>query len=207
VARQSVSTADRFRLPRPTATGVIAMALAAGFIAWLAVRDNGGASPVTTVAAGTTTAATTQATPTTRTPFGPELLTAAALRERAAGLGQPVYWVGPEPGRSYELVRRSTGEVFLRYLTAGAAAGDSGLFLTIGTYPVPGAFEVTRGVGGEEGAVTRTRADGAIAVYRASAPTNVYLAYPGGDYQIEVFSPDAAQALELALSDRLRPIG
>ena len=48
---------------------------------------------------------------------------------------------------------------------------------------------------------------GAIAVYSKSRPTNIYLAYPGSDVQIEVYDPSPAQARSLVASGRVVPVG
>jgi hypothetical protein len=187
------------------------MALAAAFIVWIVVDHAGGtASPVTTVEANPTTAprSTTETTPApVGTPFGPIALSAAGLRNRVAALGHPVYWIGPEQGRRYELKLTDDGSVFLRYLPPGVEAGDTRALRTVGTYPVAGAYAVTQGVAKEQGAVWRTLADGALAVFNSSRPTNIYLAYPtSDDLQIEIFDPSASEARRLAFSGKLRPL-
>ena len=48
---------------------------------------------------------------------------------------------------------------------------------------------------------------GGLAVYSTSSPTNVYVAYPGSDVQIEVFDPSAKRALRLVTSGRVAPVG
>jgi hypothetical protein len=46
----------------------------------------------------------------------------------------------------------------------------------------------------ESGAVTFRIARGGLAGYNRSAATNVYFAYPGSKYQVEVFDPNPARA-------------
>jgi hypothetical protein len=48
---------------------------------------------------------------------------------------------------------------------------------------------------------------GGIAVYATNAPTNVYVAFPGSDEQIEVFDPSAKRALRLVKTGRVAPVG
>jgi hypothetical protein len=47
---------------------------------------------------------------------------------------------------------------------------------------------------------------GGVAFYSPSAPTSVYLAYPGTDVQIEVFDPSADQARVLVESGAVRAV-
>jgi hypothetical protein len=49
---------------------------------------------------------------------------------------------------------------------------------------------------------------GAAVYYSKDTPTNVYVAYPNLNYQIEVFNPIAATALEIAsTTGALRLVG
>lgn len=121
--------------------------------------------------------------------------------------GQPVYWVGPEQGRRYELRRTANGNVFLRYLPAGVAAGDERGVRTVGTYPLRGAYAATDAIAKEPGAVHRELTGGWLAVYRPARPTSIYLARKRLAYQIEIFDLSAAAARKLALSGRLRQVG
>ena len=45
-----------------------------------------------------------------------------------------------------------------------------------------------------------------LAVYRPSAVTNVYLAYPGVNYQVEVFDPAPERARRLVASGKVTPV-
>ena len=46
---------------------------------------------------------------------------------------------------------------------------------------------------------------GGTALVNENTPTSVYLAYPGSEYQIEVFDPDPARALKLVTSGQIQP--
>src|SRR6185437_2379152 len=48
--------------------------------------------------------------------------------------------------------------------------------------------------------------NGGIAVYSSSQPTNVYVAYPGSNLQIEVFDPSAERAQRLVTSGQVEPV-
>jgi hypothetical protein len=188
--------------------GVVAMAVAAGFIAWLATRS-GGSAPASVPPArpAQTAAGGTASTRPAATAIGPIALDAEALRAVAGSLGQPVYWVGSEAGYRYELHRTTAGNVFVRYLPRGVAAGDPRAFRTVGTYPFTGAYAATKGVAKERGSVFRNLKGGWLAVYRPSKPTSIYLARAGFDYQLEIFDPSAARARQLVTSGRLRRVG
>lgn len=201
------------RLPRPSVTGVVAVAVAAGFIVWLATRNDGGSTatssavPSATVATSTPASTTSQSsTVSTAGGFGPVALTAPALRAQVALLGQRAYWAGPMRNSTYELTRTDSGSIYIRYLPPGVAAGDKRAFLTIGTYPLPNAYAVTQRVVNEKGAVSRKLADGSIAVYRPARPTSIYIAQPGGVYQIEVYDPSVAEARRLVTTGEIRQV-
>ncbi len=130
----------------------------------------------------------------------PQIVSPAQLSEFAAAAGQPVYWAGERPGTRLEL-RESGERVYLRYLTAGAAAGDPRPdFLTVATYPLPQALAALRANAKRSGAKLRRVRGGALAWVDPESPTSVYLAWPGAARQVEVYDPSAKRALAIALS-------
>ena len=165
----------------------------------LAVAGCGGggkSSPSTT--ASTSTAATTV------TPVGPVGMSSATLLAFAQGLGRPIYWIGPATGFTYELTRTSSGNVFVRYLPRGVHVGDKrAAFTVVGTYPYAGALAALKAV---PNATTTKLAGGGVLVSTTADPRSVHLAYPGVDYQIEVYDPRAGRARVIALSGRVRPV-
>jgi hypothetical protein len=132
--------------------------------------------------------------------------TPAGLRSLAASLGHPIYWAGAQPRVTYELTRTSGGKVYVRYLPAGERVGSRKPYLTIGTYPVKSAYEVTKKQSAAPGSVRIAARGGAVAFYGKSTPTNAYLAYPGTDVQVEVYDPSPARA-HLVASRRIAPVG
>ena len=177
---------------------VIAVALAAGFVVWLLVRGDDGSS------SSPTTTQTTSTTP----EVGPVSATPAALRALSDEVGHPIYWVGPRPGRTYELTRTSSGRIFIRYLPPGSKVGNQQADYTIvGTYPVPDALDVLTKLSKQPGEKSVSAPGGGLAVYSMDAPNNVYVAYPGSDVQIEVFDPRPKRALRLVTSGRVAPVG
>ena len=177
----------------------MAIALAAAFAVWLLVRGNDDSSSTST---------TTQTQTTTTAEIGPVAASPAALRALADGAGHPVYWIGPRPNRTYELTRTSSGRIFIRYLPPGVRVGNrSARFTIVGSYPVENAIDVLRELSEQPGERSASVPGGGLAVYSTSSPTNVYVAYPGSDVQIEVFDPSAERALRLATSGRVVPVG
>jgi hypothetical protein len=171
---------------------VVGAAVVVAFLVWLlAIRDSGDSGGDTTSASAT----------------GPTIVTPADLSGVPGDLGHPIYWAGPRTGAQLELTETSDGKVYVRYLENGATAGDTRPdFLTIGTYPFPGAQKALRDLGSKPGEKSEDVSGGGILVYGAQNPTSVYVAYPDQDLQIEVFDPDPKQALEVARNE-LRPLG
>ena len=132
----------------------------------------------------------------------PVALSASGLATLAQAGGSPIYWVGPRPGFKYELAQRD-GQVFLRYLPSGAEAGDTRALLTVGTYPVENAFNVTSGIQGSE---MIPIPGGGVGVVSADRPNSAYVAYPGVEYQMEVYHPDPAEVRRLVRSGAVKPV-
>ena len=148
--------------------------------------------------------AATTTTATTVTPIGPVGMSSATLLAFAQGLGRPIYWIGPSTGFTYELTRTSSGNVFVRYLPKGVHVGDKrAAFTVIGTYPYAGALDALKAV---PNAKTTNLTGGGVLVSTVSDPRSVHLAYPGVDYQIEVYDPVAGRARVIVLSGRVRPV-
>ena len=47
---------------------------------------------------------------------------------------------------------------------------------------------------------------GGFAFYKTSSPSNVHIAYPGQDVQVEVYDPSATRAHAIVASGALAPI-
>lgn len=172
----------------PRLGALLAVGALAGFLVWLLVlRDDEEAA----VPAGS----------------GPVATTEEGLASLADDLGHPIYWAGAQEGTTLELDHKKNGDVFLRYLTAGAQPGDQGqTYLTVGTYPFPGAYERLQELGQGEGALPSETPDGGYVLTNEDNPTSVYLAYPDQDLQIEVYDPDPERAFELATSGAITPV-
>jgi hypothetical protein len=133
----------------------------------------------------------------------PVAVSAKSLAKVATAAQRPIYWAGPQPNQTYELTRTSQGAFLLRYLEPGAALGAATPHLTVGTYPVKNALAAVRRLSLAKGASTINLAGGGLAVLNPHFPKSVYLAYPGSNYEVEVFDPSLAHARQLVTSGRI----
>jgi hypothetical protein len=155
---------------------VLLVAALVGFVVWWTlIRSSGGSGSTAATASGA-------------------VAVSQSGLQTIAGLGHPIYWAGPRTGVTYELTQTPDGRVYLRYLPSGTEVGSPKTFLTVATYPLAGAYSVTKRVASQPGAVRVPVGDGGIAFYHARRPTSVYVAYPGSSYQVEVFDPSPSQA-------------
>jgi hypothetical protein len=129
------------------------------------------------------------------------------LRTIAERIPHPVYWAGARPGRDYELTRTRDGRIYIRYLPSGTRVGSArGDFLTVGTYPQDAAFQTVKATARKQGAATIRLSAGGIAFQDRNRPTSAYVAYPGSNFQIEVFHPSATRALRIVRAGGLVPL-
>jgi hypothetical protein len=182
-------------LPQPTSTetrsrrfrigALVVLALAAGLILWLVLRDDGGSSESSTAQA----------------------VTAEDLRELAQSVEHPVHWLGERDDYTLEMNRNASGSIFIRYLPSDVEPGADKPYLTVATYPFPGALQALRKVARERGASAIPVAGKGIAVPAKGYPQSVHIAYPGVDYQIEVYDPTPGSALAAVTSGQLEHLG
>jgi hypothetical protein len=169
---------------------VVAVALAIAVVVWLvAIRGGGG---------GSSKATTASIAPTSASPD--------RLRSLAKDTGHPIYWIGPAANTTYELTKTSSGRIFVRYLTKGVPIGTSTSYTFIGTYPFADAYSTLKGLAkkGDDESFDAP-ADG-LAVYSKDRPTNIYLAYPDSNVEIEVFDPSPSRARSLIREGRVAPV-
>jgi hypothetical protein len=134
------------------------------------------------------------------------LFTEIGLGDFAKSRGRPVYWVGPEPGVDYQITIAPDGKLFLVYLPAGSQTGPGKTYLSVGTYPSANAYASTAGLAGRNGFVALKTSGGIAAVYSPTRPTNIFVAYPGVPYQIELFDPDVDRARKLVTTGQVIPV-
>jgi len=168
---------------------VIAVALAIGLVVWLVAINGGGSSKPKITA------------------IAPSAASPGQLRSLANDVGHPVYWAGPAAGTTYELTETSSGRIYVRYLPNGVPVGSSSARYTIvGTYPVDSAYNVLNQLARKSGESSFPAPRGGFAVYADSTPTNIYLAYPGTNVQIEVYDPSPRRARDLITSGRVAAV-
>ncbi len=183
------------RLPGARIAAGIAIVVIAAIIAAILLSEGDDSA-----GEGTSPASLPQATD------GPVEASLERLQELASSAGHPVYWAGEQPGRGYELTVERDGKIFVRYLDEGVPVGSPEGSLTVGTYPYSEAFETLEAAATQPGAVTGDAPGGGLVVGNESNPNNVYVAFPGSDFEIEVFDPAEGEALEIATSGAVRPI-
>jgi hypothetical protein len=144
------------------------------------------------------------------TAFGASGARAASLADLKAlsrSVGHPVYWVGPRSQSNFELIRGSGGKIIIRYLPRGVAIGSPRPYLSVATYPFPGALRALQASAKQANQETIELQGGGIAVLDRSYPKSIHLAYPGSDYQVEVFDPSPAQVRKLVSTGQVSTIG
>jgi hypothetical protein len=139
---------------------------------------------------------------------GAVAVSAAGLAKRSASEHQPIYWAGPAPRDTLELTKTSDRWFLLRYLPPGVPVGASKAFLTVGTYPVTDAFAAVQRLAAAKGATKIDLPNGGLAVVNPNRfPYSVFLAYPGSNYQVEVFAPSLSRAKRLVTSGKISATG
>ena len=170
---------------------VVAVALAIGLVVWLVAIRGGGSSST----------AKSSAT------IAPTAASLDRLRSLAKDVGHPIYWIGPAANTTYELTKTGSGRIYVRYLTNGVTLGSkSSSYTFIGTYPFQDAYKALQGLAKKSTDKSFSAPASGLAVYAKSVPTNIYLAYPGSNVQIEVYDPSPSHARSLIREGRVAPV-
>jgi hypothetical protein len=141
------------------------------------------------------------------TSLAPRLVSQTELAALADALDRPIYWAGPRDKFAYELTLTAGGRIYVRYLPRGAATGDPRAnFLTVGTYPGANSYANLKNVSTGPAVHSNLLHGGGLLVAPKRVPKSVYLAYPGADYQVEVYDAYNGAARRLALDGLIRPI-
>jgi hypothetical protein len=172
---------------------IVAVAVAAAFVAWLLIKDDDNSSS-TSKPANEGSEQAVAASP-------------AELVQISRDVGHPIYWAGSKSGYTYELTKTESGNVYIRYLPEGVDVGDGRPdFLVVGTYPLRGAYAGVKKEAIREGAVTKELPDKGLAVANAGRRRSVYFAYPDSGLQIEVYDPSPQIARDLVFQGKIRPV-
>jgi hypothetical protein len=140
-------------------------------------------------------------------PGTPALLTDGVLSAVTAAVGHDVYGVAAPAGTRPEVTRGSGGEVWVRYLGAGAELGDPRAdHLTVGTYPREDALAAAKAAAEGKQQRSAELADGGVMLWSVERPESVYAASPGSDLLVEVYSPDPERARSLVSGGAVAPL-
>jgi hypothetical protein len=143
----------------------------------------------------------------TLSPGEPVLITPGALRTFVKGAPVPVFWAGTRPNTELEYTETTDKRTFVRYLTGSAKAGDPRpVFVSIATYPRPGALTELKRVAKRKGIVSAPTPGGGLSTYAKATPLSVYVAYPNQSVMVEVYAPKAGDARAIAHSGDVRPV-
>ncbi len=170
------------------AGAVFVLGVVAATIIYLSLRDNGGSSTSTSSSSAAAVSIT-------------------QMQTLAQQLGHPIFWVGPKAGSTYELTRLSNGNVIVRYLPSASDVGSKSAYLSVATYPFTDAYTALQAVGKKSGTTTVDLPNGGIAVLSTKQPYNIHAAFPGVDYQAEIFDPTQGEAQSLVASGKLTAFG
>jgi len=202
IARPRKTAVKKASVKKPSEEGQIAVTKSNGspkivLLMVLSALISSGITYLATNNSAPTPAATTSTF--TEVIAGKVALTEPELIAAVKQLGVDVYWAGPVKDAKYTLAVPADGQAYVRYLPNGQGIEDTKPnFVVIATYTTTDAFTATQAAGNTTNGVTFVNTEGAAVYYNKDTPTNVYVAYPNLNYQIEVFHPIAATALEIA---------
>ena len=202
IARPRKAAVKKVSVKKPSEDGQIAVTKSNGspkivLLMVLSALISSGITYLATNNSAPTPAATTSTF--TEVIAGKVALTEPELIAAVKQLGVDVYWAGPVKDAKYTLAVPADGQAYVRYLPDGQGIEDTKPnFVVIATYTTTDAFTATQAAGNTTNGVTFVNTEGAAVDYNKDTPTNVYVAYPNLNYQIEVFHPTAATALEIA---------
>src|SRR5918998_1142468 len=138
---------------------------------------------------------------------GARAVSVEELQDAASGRDTPVFWAGPRSGTKYEYTETRDGSAYIRYLPGNAEVGDpKPSYLTIATYPLDNGYARVVAASKREGAESEELQNGGLALVNPERPSSVYLAYPRGKYQVEVYDPSPDRARDLVFSGAVQPI-
>ena len=181
------------KVTRFRAVAAVVVIVAATLIVWLAVRGGNDNS-------NSPSSATTRAIPAAASP--------ADLAAVSSSVKHPLYWIGGKSGFTYELTRAKNGNLWVRYLPAGVAVGDTRPnFLTICTYPESNALKNVQAIAKKKGVQSFSVPSGGMAVQYTARPSSVYVAFPASNQLIEIYDPAPATARSIATSGDIQPVG
>jgi hypothetical protein len=138
---------------------------------------------------------------------GARAVSVEELQDLAGGRDTPIFWAGPRSGSKYEFTETKDGSVYVRYLARNAEVGDpKPSYLTVATYPLDNGYARVQAASKRKGAESEELQNGGLALVNRERPSSVYLAYPRGKYQVEVYDPSPDRARDLVFSGAVQPV-
>jgi hypothetical protein len=138
---------------------------------------------------------------------GAKAVSVEELQNLAGGRDRPVFWAGPRSGTKYEFTETKDGSVYVRYLARNAEVGDpKPSYLTVATYAIDNGYARVEAASKRKGAESEKLQNGGLALVNRERPSSVYLAYPRGKYQVEVYDPSPDRARDLVFSGAVQPV-
>jgi hypothetical protein len=140
---------------------------------------------------------------------GKVALTQSQLENLVTDESITAYWAGPRPGYLYSIDTTSKDRVFLQYIQENKNSSNVvANSRVIATYFAKDGFARTVAGATRAGNTGFRNPNGSVVFYAKNRNTDIYLAFPEKEVQIEIFDPLAGQALSLAvLQDQITKIG
>jgi hypothetical protein len=140
---------------------------------------------------------------------GKVALTQSQLENLVTDESITAYWAGPRPGYLYSIDTTTKDRVFLQYIQANKNSSNVvANSRVVATYFAKDGFARTVAAATLSGNTGFRNPNGSVVFYSKNRNTDIYLAFPGKEVQIEIFDPLAGQALSLAvLQDQITKIG
>jgi len=173
------------RLTTAYLAAIVVVVLVVGVVAWLLLDDDGDSEQAA----------------------GARAVSVEELQDLAGGRDTPIFWAGPRSGSKYEFTETKDGSVYVRYLARNAEVGDpKPSYLTVATYPLDNGYARVQAASKRKGAESEELQNGGLALVNRDRPSSVYLAYPRGKYQVEVYDPSPDRARDLVFSGAVQPV-
>jgi hypothetical protein len=140
---------------------------------------------------------------------GKVALTQSQLETLVSEESITAYWAGPRPGYLYSIDATAKDRIYLQYIQANKNSSNViANSRVIATYFTKDGFARTVAAATRPGNTGFRNPNGSVVFYSKNRNTDIYLAFPGKEVQIEIFDPLAGQALSLAvLQDQITKVG
>jgi hypothetical protein len=127
-------------------------------------------------------------------------LSESELRDISRDVSTPIFWAGPITGYSYLLTVDKNGSAIVKY-KAPESADQATLNASrqIATYPAKNAWENSLTASAAVGFSSFKNSDGSLVFYSIDNSSDVFMAFPDKELQIEIYDSRAGQALSLSV--------